>query len=133
VTDCSLRHRVLVVDDQPGAADAICTLLRLLGHDARGLSCGADVIATVETFHPTLVLLDVGLPDVNGYQLARDLRAREHSSFHLVAITGWGSPADRTRALEAGFDEHVVKPVDAKVIRRLLGHVPPAIGAHARP
>ena len=120
MTDRSPTHRVLVVDDQPDAVDAVCTLLRLLGHEARGLRSGAGVIEAVDAFQPTLVLLDIGLPDVSGYELATALHAREHRPFYLVAITGWGSPADRARALEAGFDEHVVKPIDAKIVRAVL-------------
>jgi len=113
------QHRILVVDDHPDAVKALCTLLQLLGHESLGLTRGAGVIEAFDSFHPTLALLDIGLPDISGYELARTLRGRGHTG-RLVAITGWGTPTDRQRALDAGFDEHIVKPVDAHVVRQVI-------------
>ena len=116
----SSQHRVLVVDDHPDAVNAICTLLRVLGHCSTGLTRGAGVIEAIDTFEPTVVFLDIGLPDISGYEIAQALRARNQRRPRLIAITGWGSAADRARALEAGFDEHVVKPIDARIVQGVL-------------
>jgi CheY-like chemotaxis protein len=114
------RHRVLVVDDHPDATDIMCRVLQLLGHDATGLTCGARVLETIDALAPTVVFLDIGLPDISGYELARALRTRGGAVPHLVAITGWGAAADRARALEAGFDQFLVKPVDASCLQEVL-------------
>jgi CheY-like chemotaxis protein len=121
--------RVLVVDDYRDAVEALCTLLRAMGHEARGVTRGAQVLDAVEAFEPAVVLLDIGMPDLSGYEVARALRARSRPCPHLVAITGWGSAADRGRALEAGFDQHVLKPLDAKIVQRVLARVQGAGGA----
>jgi len=120
--EAAQRHRVLVVDDHLDIVNAMCTLLDALGHDTHALTRGGEVLATVESFRPTLVILDIGLPDVSGYELARMLRARGHTG-RLVALSGWGAPADRQRALEAGFDEFLVKPIDADIVQEVLARV----------
>lgn len=115
------KHRVLIVDDYPDAAEITSTLLRLLGHDCRPVQCGRHALAEAATFEPDIALLDVGLPDLNGYDLARELRkmARDRP-LYLAAITGFGGPDDRARAFAAGFDQHVLKPADVGKLRDVI-------------
>jgi CheY-like chemotaxis protein len=112
-------RRVLVVDDNRDAADSMALLLRLGGHDVVIAESGHAALETEREQRPDLVLLDIGLPDVDGYEVARRLRAAGCPAI-LAALTGYGQPEDRERALEAGFDEHLVKPVDPRALERLL-------------
>jgi CheY-like chemotaxis protein len=115
------KHRVLVVDDYPDAAEVACTLLEILGHDARHATSGSAAIEEAARFDPTIVILDIGLPDVSGYEVARTLRARARGrSLHLTAVTGWGQPADRVRAFAAGFDNFVLKPTDGAKLQQIV-------------
>ncbi|HEU4516293.1 MAG TPA: PAS domain S-box protein [Steroidobacteraceae bacterium] len=113
--------RVLVVDDNRDAADSCATLLELEGHRTATAYTGTGGLALGDAFHPQAVLLDIGLPDVNGYEIARRIRATDWGRhIYLVAITGWGQEADRERAFAAGFDHHLTKPVTPQVIETLL-------------
>jgi CheY-like chemotaxis protein len=114
-------RRVLVVDDNRDAADSCATLLELQGHRTATAYTGTSGLALGETFRPETMLLDIGLPDLNGYELARRVRATDWGrGVQLIAITGWGQDADRQRAFEAGFDHHLTKPVTPQVIEALL-------------
>jgi len=114
-------RRVLVVDDNRDAADSSATLLELQGHLTATAYTGLGGLALGEAFRPQAVLLDIGLPDVNGCDLARRIRATDWGrAACLVAITGWGQDTDRQRAFEAGFDHHLTKPVVPQVIETLL-------------
>ena len=114
-------RRVLVVDDNRDAADSSATLLELQGHRTATAYTGLGGLALGQAFRPQAVLLDIGLPDVNGYELARRIRATDWGQgVCLVAITGWGQDADRERAFAAGFDHHLTKPVVPQVIETLL-------------
>jgi two-component system, sensor histidine kinase len=116
----AVQHaRVLVVDDYPDSAESVCTLLTLLGYDCQIACCGRDALAQAAAFDPAIVLLDIGLPDISGYEVARALRAR-NPSLYIAAVTGWGQPDDRVRALAAGFDQHVLKPTDAATLKLIL-------------
>ncbi|HKA43259.1 MAG TPA: response regulator [Burkholderiales bacterium] len=107
-------RRVLVVDDNADAAESIAMLLRLAGHEVKVITQAAEVIPCAAVFAPHVALLDIGLPGLDGYELARRLRQEpEHSQLALIALTGYGLRHDRERASEAGFDHHFVKPVDA--------------------
>lgn len=115
------KRRVLVVDDYPDAADVVCVLLTMLGYDCRSANSGSAALEEASRFDPELVILDIGLPDMSGYDVARELRARAGSRrLHLAAVTGWGQPADRERAFAAGFDQHVLKPTDATKLKSIL-------------
>src|SRR5688572_23890454 len=115
------RRRILVVDDHRDSARMLGILLDTLGHDVRTAHNGPQAIDDVVAFHPEVVFLDIGLPELDGYEVARRLRAKpEGRALKLIALTGWGHDEDRRRALEAGFDHHVVKPVTAKTLRELL-------------
>ena len=120
--DAEPALRVLVVDDNRDAADTLATMLRMLGHDAEQLYDPQAVEAEVERFQPDLVFLDLGMPGRSGFEVARALRARAGGDqLLLVALTGWGQADDRRRSLDAGFDEHLVKPPDLNAVRQLCG------------
>jgi PAS domain S-box-containing protein len=113
--------RVLVVDDNRRAADSLALLLRLDGHQVETAYDGLEALRVSERFTPQAVLLDIGMPELNGYDTARRMRERNGGgSMLLVALTGLGTPEDRQRATEAGFDTHLVKPVDVDELGRLL-------------
>jgi len=113
--------RVLVVDDNRDIAKSLCLLLTMLGAEVRVAHDGAEGIRIFEEWPPTHVLMDIGMPGMDGYEAARRLRANHPDhDFHLVAITGWGQDEDRQRTREAGFDEHLVKPVRAAELKTLL-------------
>jgi CheY-like chemotaxis protein len=115
------KHRVLIVDDYPDAAETACTLLSLLGHECRFATCGKDALLEAVQFEPDVAILDIGLPDVSGLELARELR-RQYSGrpLYLAAVTGWGQPEDRIKAFAAGFDYHVLKPADRDKLSLIL-------------
>ncbi len=123
------RLRVLVVDDNRDAANSLGKLLtRLYGQDVRVVYDGQDALAAAAEFLPEVILLDIGLPDIDGYEVARSLRARDDSPRPLVvALTGWGQDTDRQRSREAGFDLHLVKPVDPDALRDLFAGLAPAV------
>jgi PAS domain S-box-containing protein len=113
--------RVLVVDDNHDAGDSIAVVLQLLGAEVRVMRDGATALAAFDAFAPTVVLLDIGMPDMNGYEVARGIRARTGgAAATLIALTGWGQEDDRRRAREAGFDHHLVKPAELPVLLGLM-------------
>jgi PAS domain S-box-containing protein len=113
--------RVLVVDDNVDAAETLATLLQMLGLQTQQVHDGSGVLAAALAFRPDMVLLDIGLPGMNGYEVARALRAEPRlGRVTLVALTGWGAAEDRRKALAAGFDQHLTKPVDPGVLEDLL-------------
>ncbi|CDY73514.1 Chemotaxis protein methyltransferase CheR [Caballeronia glathei] len=114
-------RRVLLVDDSVDAAQAMSMLLETLGHDVRMLHDAAGALAIVDAFQPEVVILDIGLPVMDGCELARLLRARPSTrDALLLALTGYGGDADRQRALDAGFDHHLVKPVSFTDLEDLI-------------
>ena len=115
-------RRVLVVDDGIGAAKMLQLLLNKLGpHEVEVAHDGVAALETARRFAPDLVLLDIGLPRMDGYEVARQLRGdAEFSTTTLVALTGYSDSEDRQRSAAAGFNEHVVKPVDLETLKRLL-------------
>jgi two-component system CheB/CheR fusion protein len=114
-------RRVLVVDDNVDAAESLATMIRTWGHEVRVAYDGPEALAVVPPYHPDLILLDIGLPGMSGYQVARSLRRQpEFKEVRLVALTGYGQEEDRRRSKEAGFDQHLVKPVEPNSLRKLL-------------
>jgi CheY-like chemotaxis protein len=111
-SDMDLRvQRVLVCDDNADAGDTLAALLRLLGAEVRIARDGIEALAVLEEYAPTVAILDIGMPGMNGYEVARTIRTRMPDvGIKLVALTGWAQDADRKRALDAGFDHHMVKP-----------------------
>ncbi len=116
------RRRILVVDDNVDAARSLSRLLeRLYGQDVRVAHDGPEALAAADEFLPQVVLLDIGLPGMDGHEVARRLRGRpEFAGALIVALTGWGQEDDLARSREAGFDHHLVKPADPDAIRDLL-------------
>jgi len=113
--------RVLVADDDKDAVASLVALLCEEGHEVRGVHGGLAVLDKVRDFGPDVVLLDIGMPHISGYEVARDLRARYASARPLlIAITGHGKPSDRTLAQLAGFDHHFTKPYDPNALLALL-------------
>jgi signal transduction histidine kinase/ActR/RegA family two-component response regulator len=116
--------RVLVVDDNRDAADSLGVLLGFLGYSVEVAHDGAAALRIAERFHPGLVLLDLGMPEMDGYEVARRLRAQPRwRDVVLVALTGWGQEEDRQRSREAGFDHHLVKPTDLDALQQLFAEV----------
>jgi PAS domain S-box-containing protein len=114
-------HRVLVVDDNVDAAQTLAAMLSLHGQDTRTAYSGAQALELADAWPPDAAVLDIGMPDLNGYELCSRLRARPTPQRPLlIACTGWGQDADRERALAAGFDFHLVKPIEPAVLLRLL-------------
>jgi CheY-like chemotaxis protein len=125
------RRRVLVVDDNRDSADSLKLLLQLWGHDAECAYGGEEALATAAGFGPQIVLLDIGLPGMSGYELVGRLRqipAARDAVF--VAVTGYSRPEDRARTAQAGFDHHLVKPVDPGALEALMGRLPAGKGGH---
>jgi CheY-like chemotaxis protein len=117
--------RVFVVEDNLDAALTLVDLLEIWGYEVRAAHDGLSAVTAVPEFHPDVVLLDIGLPGIDGYEVARRLRRRpELGGLLIVAVTGYGQDGDRQRAREAGCDHHLVKPVDLEVLRRLLAGAP---------
>jgi CheY-like chemotaxis protein len=113
--------KVLVVDDNADAANSTASLLEIYGHKTRVAYDGPSALQAVHEFTPEVVLLDLGLPVVDGFDVAKRLRGeRAFGNPLLVALTGYGQEADRQRTLEAGFDYHLVKPVDFAEISTIL-------------
>jgi signal transduction histidine kinase len=115
------RRRILVADDNVDSANTLATLLDLLGHTTRVAHDGIEAVEVAEAFRPDIVLLDIGMPRLNGHEACRRIRALDWaSSVAIVAVTGWGQDQDRERTREAGFDLHLVKPLDPGAIDGLL-------------
>jgi signal transduction histidine kinase len=111
-------RRVLVVDDNIDAAESTAAFLRLEGHEVKAVHDGLQALASLKVFDPHVVVLDIGLPGLDGYAVARQLRARgDTSHVLLIALTGYGQKEDRVRAADAGFDYHFVKPADPREIQ----------------
>jgi signal transduction histidine kinase/ActR/RegA family two-component response regulator len=117
----SAGRKILVVDDNRDSAMSLSMLLELDGHEVRRAYDGLEALEIADEFRPDIALLDIGMPRLDGYGAARELRRREwNASLLLIALTGWGQQEDKRLAREAGFDHHLVKPVDPEVLRRLL-------------
>ncbi len=115
------KTRVLVVDDNHDAGDTMSQILELLGADVRTARDGLQALAAFADYRPSVVLLDIGMPGMNGYEVAQAIRARyPGDATKLVALTGWGQDEDRRKARDAGFDHHMVKPADIAALEALL-------------
>ncbi len=118
------RCRVLVADDNQDSAESMAVILRMMGHEVRTVHDGIQAVDEAGAFRPDLVLLDIGMPQVDGYEAARRIRAQPWGrAVALVALTGWGQDEDRHRAIEAGFDRHFTKPMDIEEIEKLIAGI----------
>jgi two-component system, OmpR family, response regulator len=114
-------RRVLIVDDHQPTASGLARLIRVLGHEVQIAHDGPAALDGVESYQPDLVLLDIGLPHMDGYEVVRQMRARATlQNVTVVALTGYGADSDRERARQAGFDHHLVKPVNFQAIAALF-------------
>lgn len=117
-------RRVLVVDDNEDAANSLAMVLKLGGHETASVYTAADALSEAKRFRPDVVLLDIGLPGMDGYEVAQQLRELPGlKDIRLVAVTGYGHAEDRLRSREAGFDDHLVKPVEFAVLERTLAGI----------
>jgi PAS domain S-box-containing protein len=125
--------RILLADDNLDSADSLAMMLQIAGHQTRTARDGVEALELVTSFRPDVVLLDIGMPRLNGYETCR--RIREQSGAEapvLIALTGWGQDEDRRRSLEAGFDHHFVKPVDPAAIQELVASLRLSRGSTSR-
>ena len=114
-------RRILIVDDSRDGGESLAVLLRVLGANAELVHSGRAALEAVETFGPDVVLLDIGMPGMDGYEVARRIRAdAANHGIMLIALTGWGQEEDRQRSAAAGFNHHLVKPADIDKLRELL-------------
>ncbi|HEV2271080.1 MAG TPA: response regulator [Steroidobacteraceae bacterium] len=119
--DSTPKRRLLVVDDNRDAAESMSMLLELWGHDVAYAYDGPTALETAQQWHPQAVFLDIGLPGMDGYEVAEKLRALPHAKDAvLIAITGYGQEEDRLRSQRAGIDHHLVKPVAPDALRDLI-------------
>ena len=118
-------RRILVVEDNEDSAEALTILLRLAGHKTHTAYDGLEALEAAAAFRPDIVLLDIGLPKLNGFEVARKIREQPWGqAMVLVALTGWGQDEDRRRSLEAGFNHHLTKPIDPLALTDLLARLP---------
>jgi CheY-like chemotaxis protein len=118
--------RFLIADDNQDSADSMAILLRMSGHDVQIAYDGEEALRVAEAFAPQVALLDIGMPRLNGHEVAQALRGRPGGrDLILIAATGWGQEEDRRRSLETGFDAHLVKPVDHEALLRLVAELVP--------
>lgn len=121
----SAPRRVLVVDDNRDAADSLAALLTMLGHKVAVAYDGLEVVKITRTFEPQAVVLDIGLPEIDGCEVARQLRAESTArNMLLIALTGYGGQDDVRRALDAGFDAYLLKPTALDSLQGLLASIP---------
>ena len=114
-------RKILVVDDNQDAADSLALLLESIGHDVRTAHGGHAALVLAASFQPDVALMDIGMPDLNGYEVAQQLRQTSWGkNMRMVALTGWGQEEDKRRALGAGFDHHLTKPVDLRDLEELI-------------
>ena len=116
--------RVLIVEDSPPIAQIFAILLKHLGHEAQIASTGAAALEMLPDFKPEIIFSDISMPGMTGYQLAEQIRRQpQFANIWLVAMTGYGQSEDRQQALQAGFDEHLVKPAELPQLEALFAHV----------
>jgi CheY-like chemotaxis protein len=122
------RRRILIADDNEDAVESLALMLNLMGNETRTAPDGLAALQVGETFAPDVVLLDIGMPKLNGYDAARRMRALPWGSrLVLVALTGRSQDEDRRRSHEAGFDFHLVKPIEPTALEKLLAIIPSTV------
>jgi len=121
-----MKEHVLVVDDNRDTADGLARLINGFGYEARAVYGGEDAIRETAAFQPDMALVDIGMPDLDGYETVKRIR-QERGNVHviIVAVTGWSRDEDKRRAYEAGFDLHVAKPMDVEKLKQLLALLDP--------
>ena len=129
-----MSERILVVDDNRDAADSLARIIRSFGHEVRAVYGGNAALEETATFLPDMALVDIGMPDLDGYATVAELRQRR-GNVHLivVAVTAWSRDEDKRRAYEAGFDLHVAKPMKLETLKELLKLLDPENGKQDAP
>ena len=117
------NRRVLIVDDNHDAADSMAMLVEFAGATTRVVYSGADALAAIDTFTPDVVLLDIGMPGMDGYEACRRIREKHGDSVAVVAVSGWGQQSDKDSATRAGFDAHLTKPADPEVLAATIARL----------
>jgi CheY-like chemotaxis protein len=126
--------RILVVDDNRDAADSLTKLLELMGNAVHTAYDGEEAVQAAESFRPHVVLCDIGLPKMDGHEACRHIRSKPWGKdMILIAVTGWGQEEDKRTSAEAGFQRHMVKPVDPEVLMRMLAEMRPGQGTSNTP
>jgi CheY-like chemotaxis protein len=116
--------RILIADDNEDAAESLMQLLEMMGNSVLRANDGLQAVAMAQEMRPEIVILDIGMPRLNGFEACRRLRAQPWSNdVVMIALTGWGQADDRRRSMDAGFDHHLVKPIDPLVLERLLSNL----------
>ena len=124
LTPTKQGFRILVVDDNHDSALSLAMMLSIMGHETRTAHDGESAVETAEKFLPEVILLDIGLPKLNGYEVAQRIREQAWgASMFLIAVTGWGQDEDRQRSSEVGLNVHMVKPVEPAALERLLAEL----------
>ncbi len=127
MTPPATGRRVLIADDNKDAADSLGILLEIDGHEVRVAHGGHAALALAQVFRPDVALLDIGMPELNGYEVAAALRKESWGkAIQLIALTGWGQESDRLQSKAAGFDRHLTKPIDMDALCAVLTGRPPA-------
>ena len=122
--------RILVADDNRDSADSVAMLLQLDGHEVRVAYDGEEALSIAESGFPQILLLDIGMPRLSGYEVAERVRALPRGqNVVMIAATGWGQEEDRRRSVESGFDAHLVKPVDPPTLLRVIGELAARVSA----
>jgi two-component system CheB/CheR fusion protein len=116
--------KIVVIEDNQDSRDMLCEILGIAGYECHTAATGISGLALIDEVNPGVAIVDIGLPGIDGYEIARQLRAKpEHAGMWLIALTGYGQTADRATSRAAGFDEHFVKPVQTDDILRRLGEM----------
>jgi CheY-like chemotaxis protein len=121
ISRATLQRRILIADDNRDSAETLAALLRMEGHEVTSVHDGPVALSIFAELKPDVALLDIGMPGLTGYEVARKMRqSTQRASLTLIAITGWGQDIDKERAFAAGFDHHLTKPVDPQRLVELL-------------
>jgi len=121
MTQVAPPRRIVIADDNEDSAQSFAMLLSFSGHEVKVAHDGAEALDTLRSFRPDVAFLDIGMPGLTGYEVAQAVRAEPWGrKVTLIAVTGWGQPDDMRRAHTAGFDRHLVKPIDPDEVDRLL-------------
>ena len=116
--------KILVADDDQDSAESLAMLIQLMGHDVRAAQSGLAAIDVAEAFRPDLIVLDIGMPGLDGYEVCRRIRQHEWGrAIVIAALTGWSRDEDRDRSEQAGFNHYLIKPVDPKALEELIAGV----------
>lgn len=117
----SVRRRILIADDNEDSATAMAMIFKLMGNEVRMATDGLEAIQIAEAFRPELILMDIGMPEMNGYDACRQIRKQPWGdSIVIAALTGWSREEDQRHAQDAGFNHHLIKPIDPDCLEKLL-------------